>query len=77
MVFPQAKMCWENFDMTGKGDLTYLTEDGPQMEFMKAIVENARKPLLKGRDFDYQGKNYEPKTAYNYPQDFFTNGIPG
>jgi len=75
MVFPQAKMCWDNM-APGLTTPNFITTEGPQMLFLKAIVENAQKPLLKERDFDYKQKNMEPKSAYKYPEDFYTNGLP-
>ena len=47
------------------------------MKFMKAIVDTAQKPLLSRKVFNYQQENMKPKSAYNYPFDFFTNQRPG
>ena len=54
MIFPQAANCWANFDPTNKGDLTHLTPEAPQMKFMEALVDTARRPLLGRKEFNYK-----------------------
>jgi hypothetical protein len=77
MVFPQAKDCWADMDMTGSGDLTYLTPEGPQMKFMESIVRQVQRPLMGRKEFNYQQENMKPKSTYDYSRDFASLISPG
>lgn len=81
MVFPQAKVCWDNIN-SGKlafakttGENSYSRE-GPVQLFMKSIIDRiVEKPDGSKFDYDYSKQAYEFGTAYDW--DEFMMSVPG
>ena len=83
MVFPQAKICWDNGFEFGRPDWmnmdTIFTRSGAQNLFMKAIVDRMKDKrdlaLKESKGIDHEiSKNLkilkQGKSPYNHPADF-------
>jgi len=60
LIYPQTSVAWDSyFGYTGEN---FLTKDGPQMIFLKRLIEIVVKP--QDATFDFSTNLYEPYTTY-------------